>query len=507
MLWARKNSEQNSTRYSPRLLDSTPRNAPRVGCPLDALGVDVRFWEIGIAFGITFFIVWRALTPRATRVFGYLGAVITAGSVYQHLVVEGLRWQMALLYAAAFVVIVATFWEILSPDEPMAGRMRALGLAVVALLALVVTLVLPLAFPVVDIGDPVAPVGTVTVRLTDESRTEQYGPTPGGPRQLAMQIWYPASSTEGLPRAPWVDDLEEIGPLASEYLGFPSFFLSHLAYSETGSYAVAPVADGVFPVIVYSHGWAGLRSVAFDQPEALAADGYIVVAVDHTYGALGSVLSDGSVAALDPRALPDADTVTREEYAEASHALVLTFADDILFVFDELETISAGDLALSVDLAPHMDLENLGVFAHSTGGGGAVVACGLDARCDALLGFDPWLVPLSDAEVTVGVEQPFASLNSEAWAEHANVPKLDLFYSISSEAGPRLCIEGTAHRDFTLLPRLSPLAPYVGLGGTLGGERTSEIVNGSLLAFFDEHLRNEGQGLAAYSESVPEFGC
>lgn len=467
----------------------------------------MRFWEIGIAAGIAFFVIWRAFTPRSVRVFGYAGAVVAAGSAYQHLIVEGIRWQMVLLYAALLVVVVATFWEVLSPDEPMAGRLRGIGLGAVALLGLAVTLILPLVFPVIDVQDPTAPVGTVAVRLVDDSRSETYGPSPGEPRQLALQIWYPAATTDGYPRAPWVDDLDAIGPLASEYLGFPSFFLSHLKFSDTGSYAAAPVAAGTFPVVLYSHGWAGLRSVAFDQLEALAAEGYIVVAADHTYGALGTLLADGTVAALDPRALPDEDTVTREEYAEASNALVMTFAADILFVLDELEGIASGDLTMSIDLASHMDVGRIGIFGHSTGGGAAAVACGLDDRCDALLGLDPWLVPLSAEEVSVGVSQPFASLNSGAWSDHPNVAKLDLFYEVSPNAGPRLCIEGTAHRDFTLLPRLSPLAQYVGLGGSLGGERTSEIVNGALIAFFDEHLRGTGPGLDSFAGTVPEFGC
>ena len=460
-----------------------------------------------MAFGCALFIVWRAVTPRSTRVFGYAGAAIAAGSLYQHLVSEGLRWQMFLLYAAVGVLVIVTFWEILSPDEPMAGYVRALGLGLVALLALGVTLVLPLVFPVVDIPNPDAPVGTVTVRLTDESRKEAYGPDPGGPRYLAMQIWYPAEISDRDRLAPWVDDLDAIGPIASEYLGFPGFFLSHLEYSETGSYASASVADGVYPVIVYSHGWAGMRSVAFDQAETLAAAGYIVVAVDHTYGALGTVLPDGTVAALDPQALPDEGTVSRDDYADASNLLVMTFASDLKFVFDQIEEIAAGRRSVGVDLAPHMKAGELGVYAHSTGGGAAIVACGADDRCGALLGFDPWLVPLTEEEVLVGMDQPFGSLTSEAWSDHANVAELDTFYGIIPQPDARLCIAGTAHRDFTLLTRLSPLAPYVGLSGVLPGERTSEIVNGALVAFFDDHMKDSGGGLDEFASSVPEFGC
>ena len=467
----------------------------------------MRFWEIGIAAGCALFIIWRAVTPRSTRVFGYAGAAIAAGSFYQHLITEGLRWQMALLYAAAGVLVAVTFWEILSPDEPMAGNLRALGLGSVALLGLGVTLILPLVFPVIDIADPGAPVGTVTIRLTDDTREEAYGPEPGGPRHLAMQIWYPAAPSESDRLAPWVDDLDAIGPLASEYLGFPSFFLSHLRYSETGSYSSAAVAEGEFPVVVYSHGWAGLRSVAFDQAETLAAAGYIVVAVDHTYGALGTVLPDGEVAALDPNALPDEDRVSAERYAEASNLLVMTYAADLAFVFDEVEAIARGRRDTGVDLAAHMQPGGVGVYAHSTGGGAGVVLCGADDRCQALLGFDPWLVPLTDDELAVGMSQPFASINSEAWSEHANVPRLDTFYDIIERPGARLCLAGTAHRDFTLLPQLSPLAPYVGLSGTLPGERTSEILNGALVAFFDQHMKSSSAGLSEYATSISEFDC
>ena len=55
------------------------------------------------------------------------------------------------------------------------------------------------------------------------------------------------------------------------------------SYTSTVAYDAPPVAPGgPFPLIVYSHGSSGQRFISAYLTEALAARGYVVVAVDHT---------------------------------------------------------------------------------------------------------------------------------------------------------------------------------------------------------------------------------
>ncbi|HKZ28317.1 MAG TPA: hypothetical protein VJ482_01605 [Acidimicrobiia bacterium] len=115
---------------------------------------------------------------------------------------------------------------------------------------------------------------------------------------------------------PWTDDLDQIGPAGAERLGFPSFVLDHLALARTHSYPDAPLSDAEerYPVIVYSHGWTGFRTVNVDQSEALASHGYVVVSIDHTYGSIVTVFPDGRSVGLDQNALPEGEDVGEEAY-------------------------------------------------------------------------------------------------------------------------------------------------------------------------------------------------
>ena len=71
--------------------------------------------------------------------------------------------------------------------------------------------------------------------------------------------------------------------------------------------------------------------------ETLVSNGYMVISIDHTYGAVATRLTSGEVIEHDPAALPDEEVVGLEAYAEASANLVSTFAADIVTVLDTLE--------------------------------------------------------------------------------------------------------------------------------------------------------------------------
>jgi len=74
---------------------------------------------------------------------------------------------------------------------------------------------------------------------------------------LPVQVWFPASETEGVPY---------------EYMGL----LPGLAY-ETAT----PACDTERPVVLYSHGNQAFRYVAFSSAEWLASHGFVVIAPDH----------------------------------------------------------------------------------------------------------------------------------------------------------------------------------------------------------------------------------
>jgi len=413
-----------------------------------------------------------------------------------HATTEGWRWQMVPLYLVGSILFVVATWEVLSPgtgSEDSSVLSRSLGV-----LGLVAVVMIPAAVPVWELPEPTGEygVGTVQMVLTDAGRVDPYD-TDGGPRRLVLQVWYPAEPSDNSHPDPWLSQLSVVGPAISEAFGFPSFALGHADLIESHSYPQAAIAgDGAFPVVVYSHGWTGLRTNGLDQIEELASHGFVVAAADHTFGAAATAFPDGELVVYEPTALPEFGTIPDEEYDEAALLLIATFADDLSFIIDELERLNRDSSWL---LSGRLDLDRFGMFGHSTGGGAVVAACAVDDRCDAAMGLDPWMEPVAAEILEEGFDVPFLAIRSEEWLDYDNDPVLQSF----ARKSPRtdlIGLMGGGHQDFTVLPRFSAVSALLDVKGSIPSDRASEIVNTYLVAFFDGTL-DGGQGLAA----VPEF--
>jgi predicted dienelactone hydrolase len=390
-------------------------------------------------------------------------------------------------------------------------RWRQWAGALAALAGLLLAVAPPLAFPVPRLPDPGGPhrLGTVSFHWVDAGRLEAYTPDPADQREIMVQLWYPAELAAGAEPAPWMERLDVAGPAIARYLKLPDFILDHTALIRTHAYPDAPLstAEPRYPVILYSHGWNGFRTTNLDEVEALASRGYVVVTIDHTYGAMLAVFSDGRVVPNRPDALPS-DDLPEAEAQPIREQLVGTYAGDLVFALDQLERLNAGEL--TGRFAGRLDLERVGLFGHSTGGGAVVLACGQDPRCRAGVGLDAWLVPVPEAAIEAGLSQPVLFMWSEVWSSARNDARF-------AQLVPRLrgdfrsvTIQGTRHYDFTLLPLLSPLAPALGLKGPLEGARVMRIVDDYLAAFFDQALKGRPSPLwdgpaAGYPEVVYEL--
>ena len=156
-------------------------------------------------------------------------------------------------------------------------------------------------------------------------------------------------------------------------------------------------------------------------------------------------------------------------------------------------------------LANHLDFTRIGVLGHSTGGGAAIQFCATDQRCKAGLGMDPYMDPVSNQILDMGIQQPFLAMFSEAWADEVGRNNIifEKFIINSNDKLHRYYIEDTEHYDFTDMPAFSPLAPYLGLKGTLDGNQVSKIINAYTLAFFERYLMNEPRTLL--DQPTPEF--
>jgi predicted dienelactone hydrolase len=343
----------------------------------------------------------------------------------------------------------------------------------------------------------------VTFDLVDDGRVEMYGQAAGGPRRFLIQIWYPAQLERGDRPAPWMENARMVAPAIAQWLNLPSFFLDHLELAHTSSNFDAPVdpSSAPYPLLIFSHGWGGFRAQNTFQMQELASHGYVIVGMEHTYGAVVTVFPDGSTAYNDPAALPEG--VPEAEYDAAARRLVQQWIGDMAFALDVLEDWNQADPGGRFpDL---LDGTRVGVLGHSTGGAAAVEFCATDARCDAGLGMDVWMTPVREATLDEGVPQPFLFLFSEQWPTAKNQALFDRLRRHSNAGDRTITVLGADHYDFSDLPALSPLAPQLGLKGPIPGPRVQHIINAYSLAFFDQALKGEPALLmASPSPAYPE---
>jgi len=430
-------------------------------------------------------VLWPAVFGVRPR-RGVIAALLAAAAGLQ-LQVEGFRWQMALIHLAGAGLAVG---DIIFIDRRVEWSHRvARGLF--GLFGLSVAAAAPVAFPVPELPAPSGPetIGTTTVELVDEGRPEVYGAFPGAPRRLTAQVWYPARPDSGQAPAPWSEDWDVVAPATAERLGLPSWFLNHTRYTRSNGLASARPAEGPFPVVVYSHRWAGFRAIGINQVETLASNGYIVIAVDHTYAAAATRLSDGEVVRWDPAALPEEGTVPEEERDEAGRVLLETLAADLVTVLDALERGGAGPLG---SIAEKADLARIGLFGHGVGGGAAVRVCLEDPRCGAVLGMDPWVAPLPDSTIKLTASKPALHMRSDDRRGTDNDALLRGIAERSEAPTYWLGVEGAGHNDFTAVHLLSPIASRLGLKGPIPAGRVMAVIDNYLLGFFDVYLLGAG---------------
>jgi predicted dienelactone hydrolase len=457
----------------------------------------MRLFEILILLGLTLALTAPLWPPRYRR-RAALGASLAAVIfTLTHLIVEHYRWQMVPAYVLTAILFLLALRNRSRPlaDQPRRAW-RLLGGMILQLAVLLLCAAPPILFPVPRLPVPGGPyqIGTVSYDLTDTSRIDIYASAPNTPRELMIQIWYPATPASNAKTSPWMSRLDVAGPAIAKFLRLPPFILDHANLIVTNSYPEAPLADAVtrYPIVIYSHGWNGFRTINTNQMEALASHGFIAVAVDHTYGAMVTVFSDGRVALNNPAALPE--DAPADVYQRASETLEGVYAADLQFVMDTLARLDVGEI--DTRFAGRLDLERIGLFGHSTGGGAVVLACNADPRCKAGLGMDAWVVPVPDTVITQGLTQPFLFMRSEVWASAKNQAKLETLYSAHlANASYRLTILGTKHYDFTMLPLLTPLAPALKLKGPLNGVRGMQIITDYLVAFFEHYLQGEAAPL------------
>ncbi len=219
--------------------------------------------------------------PPAMRWMRYAAPVALLMAIMQ-VVVEGSRWQMVPAYTLTMIFFLIWLFGLILPNSLRFNRLIA-GLGVgLGVLGLLISIMLPIVLPVFHFPNPTGPygIGTTTYYWVDESRPEIFTSTPDDHRELMVQVWYPAEKNQTNQRDSYVHDVN-FSTTASKLGHLPPFFFDHLKYVMTNAQPSVAVADAGtrFPVVIYSPGRGGYRSVntyqliirAFAGPSSRAA--------------------------------------------------------------------------------------------------------------------------------------------------------------------------------------------------------------------------------------------
>lgn len=457
----------------------------------------MRLLEILIVVALLPLLVWSVFSrnrPNWLAIFPVAGTLF----VILHLFVEGYRWQMVPAYLLTAVFLMLSLrWITSSASAPRLAWLAAL----LGLLGWLIAIGLPVALPVPKLPDATGPyaVGTFSTYLVDNGRLETYTEDPDDNRELMVQLWYPAANRDGEP-AQYLESLDIAGPVLAEQFNLPAFLFNHINLTKLDVWQNVPPASDqpTFPVIIFSHGLTGIRMQNTVMVRELVSHGYIVAAIDHTYANALSVFPDGRVFIYDQsRIFPSGNSNPVE-----GMPLVQVWAKDIAFLLDEITSWQEAPEHL---LNGRFNLERVGVFGHSTGGGATMQFCLQDGRCQAGVGLDSWLLPISDTVEVQGPSQPFMFISTPLWLGERNRARGNAIFNNLNNDGYSLALANTGHFDFTDFPLLTPLTPQLGLSGSINSSYSLGIQNEYLLAFFNQYLKDEPSALLTAPSAYPEL--
>lgn len=380
-----------------------------------------------------------------------------------HLVMEGWRWQLFLIYGLGLILVLL-----------QAGTRSNLNYAtlVPAGLLVLVSIVLSSGLPVPthlqNTGE--YRVGTSSLDISDVARQ----------RVLPTKVWYPIDEPATLEPAPWVDHINKTGPALAQLAKLPDFTFSHLQLATAGFKSEldhAKITDK--PILLLSHGRGAFKELNTFMALEFASQGYIVIAPDHTEGALLTVLQNGTEILFNPKQFGENEGLSVGDKHQRVRELGQRWSQDLSFVLKHIQEIK-----------PELANKTVISGGHSTGGGAAIEFCIKTAKCLGTVGLDTWMEPLSENTLVSGSTKPLLSLFSDPYEQdfepinHERFSKIDAAMKRASVFSKEVVIAKAGHMDFCDAALLSPYSYLLGQDkGRISSKRVMYIINQHSLAF------------------------
>ena len=441
----------------------------------------MRPWELAISIILLSYVVCSLPPARTGSSFFDFLPFLAVAALLCHLIFEGYRWQM---WPAYFLTLALVGYQLLG--RPWIGTATYYA-GLCALILDFSAIVLCISLPIFEIPAPTGPyqVGTITKYLSDPERHDPFADKPNAPRELMVQIWYPADKSTQPSFAPYRDRR-----ITSAWDARFAIVKSH---ALTG---VAPSKSmPKYPVLLYLPSWDGIRTESTFLVEDLASHGYVVVGIDHPYSSAITVFPDGRIAR---RKFVGGESYSSDpafkDFIRVANEQVEIRARDANFVLDQLEILN--DRGSDI-LAGRLDLTRVGLLGASFGGTAAAETCRRDRRCKAGVDLGGMVAGQSAADGTIA---PFmfvfegSTILSQASPPTEPTKKREFEFaaqqfaemrtSLSKSGGYLIVIDGMSHFNFFDLPFYSPLRSGPGDPRHFVG-----ILRKYTLAFFDWRLR------------------
>ncbi|WMN07546.1 hypothetical protein QYS48_29090 [Marivirga arenosa] len=460
----------------------------------------MRLFEIILLLCVTILpFIKRPLLQRikSNYLFAILGSVLIL-----HLLIEGFRWQMF----PAYLLVVVLVWRIKAVDISQKAKfsfLRGLGYFLM-LIVLSVSWLLPIVLPVFDLPKPTGEykVGSESFYVKtnlDELITED----PTDKRELMVKVWYPVQTEkEELEAERYVDQASREG-FATKY-GLPASALNYLDQVETYVYKNAQVADGKFPVILFSHGYGSKATAYYALLTELASHGYVIINMNHTYESLGVTFPDGRKKYFDY----DYQRKISAHFMEKMGPVIDAFKDSLSYdqrhpiVRDAIQDYFEGhiqdrwakDMVFITNLLNDwnnkgllkgkLDLDRIGALGHSVGGGTAGNLAMKDNRIKAAVNLDgiQW-----GSKIDTVYHIPYLYVSADWPADHEDINS-HIYKKKSTDYFYEAKLLKSAHANFMDIPFMVTLNSVAGTG-EINPYLGNRIITELTISFFDRHLR------------------
>ena len=420
-----------------------------------------------------------------------------------HLVIEGWRWQMI----PAYLVIIILSWRIKVTDLTHPYKLSLLkasgffGVIILALAGWVLTIV----FPVFNFPTPRGAYNVGTASIYERTNMDEIiTKDPNDKRELTFKIWYPSDADVSKLKGETYLNYGERSGFAVKY-GAPPNTLHYLDYIETYVYPEIPIAQGPFPVLIFSHGYGSQPTGYYALLTEVASHGYVIINMNHTYESLGATFPDGSVKYFDYQFQIDVssesmaviqpliDAFDSDMDFEERHPIIRNvvknyfvgrsqdrWADDMLFAIEQLDKWNTKGL-----LKGKLDLNKIGIFGHSNGGGSAGNAAIKDTRVKAVANLDglQW-GDMIDSTYRI----PYLVMGSHWPDDHPNI-NAHVHINKSTDYFYESMLVNSGHPNFMDIPFVFPI-PEISECGEIDPYLGMEIITKLTTSFFDKHLKN-----------------